>query len=453
MPLLIVEDFQLRYYKVKEVTAIAMAKHAKDTGSEAKMLEERMEERRARAAAARVNASADADADTQAHPNGEGEQLVRDQQRAGGRVQARSQADALFRSSRQARPAQQARSSQRSTTSSQERVQTRTARQGQAPSGLQPSQRSRATEPQRRATELQGRADDPRGRAAEKAPSPQSLAVFVRRNYRYIALVAVVVLAVTALVFALRSCVNSDALDDEGATLAEEAYVSPYDWSALDRTDGRYRYLVNGEVKSKLGIDVSTYNQVIDWDAVAADGIDFAMVRLGRRGATQGGLSLDNHYLANLEGAKAAGLEVGVYFFSQAATVDEAVEEADFVLRNLEGVQLEYPVAFDSEQYVNGVAVARTEGLSNDEMTAIARAFCERIESAGYRAMLYGNAQDLSRYNYDDVKQYAVWWAEYDMPAPSADRDIVMWQYAADAVVAGVDTTADINIDLAGALS
>ena len=258
--------------------------------------------------------------------------------------------------------------------------------------------------------------------------------------------VAIVAVGLVALRAFLPSSTQGDV--DE-----ETNYVSPYDWTKLDRTDGRYSNVVDGQVKSRLGIDVSESQQDIDWSAVASDGIEFAMVRLGYRGSTEGDLYLDAHYWDNLDGARKAGIDCGVYFFSQACTVDEAVEEADFVLQHLNGTSLEYPIAFDSEVVALGVGQSRTANLDNDTMTAIFQAFCNRVEAAGYRSMVYGNAYDLARYHYKDLKSESIWWAEYGSPTARAGIDISMWQYSNGGAVAGISTAVDMNIDLSNVLS
>ena len=240
--------------------------------------------------------------------------------------------------------------------------------------------------------------------------------------------------------------VDCHALEEEA-----QRYTTPYDWTKLDRSNGRYAYVVDGQVKSRLGIDVSESQESIDWQAVADDGIEFAMIRLGYRGATEGDLYLDDYFEENFAGAREAGLDCGVYFFSQAVNPDEAVEEAQFVLDQLGGAQLEYPIAFDSE-VVSGVAGARTQFLTREEMTAVADAFCTHLEMAGYRTLVYGNAGDLSRYSDEVVNDGGIWWAEYNAPQPAHYLDIVMWQYANEGSVAGIGTGVDMNIDLSGVL-
>ena len=271
---------------------------------------------------------------------------------------------------------------------------------------------------------------------------------FFKRNATYILSVVAVAVLVVLMIFFIRACAPQEEQTDE----QDATYTSPYDWTKLDHSNNRFAYVVNGQVKSRIGIDVSESQLEIDWPAVAADNIDFAMIRLGYRGATEGDLYLDNYYRDNLEGARNAGIDCGIYFFSQATNEQEAIEEAEFVLDNLGGVSLEYPIAFDSE-VVPSLGITRTANLSKDEMTAIADAFCKRIEQAGYRTLIYGNAGDLSRYDDSIVNDGGVWWAEYGPNQPNHYLDIVMWQYSNDGDVAGIDTAVDMNIDLSNALS
>jgi len=227
-------------------------------------------------------------------------------------------------------------------------------------------------------------------------------------------------------------------------------YVCPYDWSNLYlNSAGRYAYTVNGEVRSRTGVDVSVHNGTIDWTAVAADGITFAYVRIGYRGSSTGTVAVDDNFRANLSGAQAAGLDVGVYFYSQAISEDEAREEADFVIAQLAGTKLKLPVVFDLE---SSGGDGRPDSLSDDEVTAVAKAFCERIESAGYSSMVYGSAYDLGRYDLTSISGN-LWVAQYDTTTPTSDFRYVMWQYATDGSVSGIDDGVDMDLDLSPALS
>ena len=288
----------------------------------------------------------------------------------------------------------------------------------------------------------------------------ETLGQFIARNSTYILSVIIVIALAVIMIVIVRSYliqpseteepVSSEAVFGIESDIESGAPASTvtYDWRSLVDNDGRLAYLVDGEVKSHVGIDVSENQGVIDWNAVAADGIDFVMIRLGYRGTTEGELYLDGQYEAYLEGAKAAGLDCGIYFFSQAQNTDEAIEEAKFVLDNLDGAQLEYPIAFDSEEITLGEVQSRTTGLDDNTMTDIAETFCSRIEQAGYRSIIYGNRYDLSRLSYERLDGYSIWWAEYDAVVPTARSGITMWQYANDGAVAGIDTIVDMNLDL-----
>jgi lysozyme len=295
---------------------------------------------------------------------------------------------------------------------------------------------------------------------------PSSFASFLRMNGRGVLSVVVTLVVVVIILFAVRGCMGSgdqsQAPEPASSSAAEQpaqssgsaasAYVSPYDWSNLTRTNGRYAYTVDGQVVSRLGVDVSEHQTQVNWNSVAADGIDFAIVRVGYRGSSDGDIHADQYFAGNIDGAQAAGLDTGVYFFSQANTVEEAQEEADFVLSQLGGRQLDYPVVFDSETNATGVGMGRTANLSRTQMTQIAQAFCQRIEEAGYRAMVYGNTADMARYNLTGLSDYPVWWAEYGQPYPTARMDFTLWQYTNTGSVAGIDGDVDLSIDLSAAL-
>ena len=199
-----------------------------------------------------------------------------------------------------------------------------------------------------------------------------------------------------------------------------------------------------GSVPSKVGMDVSEFQTVTDWDAVKAAGVEYVMIRVGRRGYESGQIVEDTEFRRNIEGALAAGLPVGVYFFSQAVTPGEARLEADFVLEKIADYDITYPIAFDWERVEE--MDARTYGIQNDQLTALAREFANVIRANGYTPMLYfykhlGYLQyDLSR-----LSGYDFWLAE---PAdkPSFYYRYTMWQYTSEGTVPGVEGTVDLNL-------
>ena len=203
-------------------------------------------------------------------------------------------------------------------------------------------------------------------------------------------------------------------------------------------------YVQNGQTISRTGIDVSSHQQQINWSSVAQDGISFAYIRLGYRGSSEGTLHVDDFFTQNLSGAKNAGIDVGVYFFSQAITEEEAREEARFVLKQLDGASLDYPIAFDMEPSPEGGG--RADALTREEATAIANAFCDEIQKNGYRAIIYGNSYDLSKYDLSTLTG-RIWLAQYD-GKPDGSISFVMWQYTPKGTVAGISGSVDLNLDL-----
>jgi len=207
--------------------------------------------------------------------------------------------------------------------------------------------------------------------------------------------------------------------------------------------DGRVVY-DDGRLHSAAGVDVSEHQAEIDWERVAADGIDFALIRLGYRGYTEGRLNLDQKFVQNMAGALSAGLETGVYFFSQSVNPEEAREEARFVVSQLRGYELDYPVVFDWETV--GSADARTNNISPEVLTDCAVAFCREIEDAGYMPMIYMNS-DVAYQGYDLTRltDYDWWYAGYSN-TPQFYYNFQIWQYTSGGSVDGIEGRVDLNI-------
>lgn len=270
--------------------------------------------------------------------------------------------------------------------------------------------------------------------------------------------VMALIVAITALFFALRRDQEAEPApnlptEDEPVTFRfgdivltpiAGMPVNAYDKNAFGLNEkGRVTYEQAGQ-QAKTGIDVSTHQKEIDWQAVAADGIDFVMIRLGHRGYTEGGLFSDQTFEQNLQGALAAGLEAGVYFFSQAVTPEEAEEEADYILEILDGRELTYPIAFDWE-FIAGEE-ARTNDMDGAMITACAAAFCRRIENAGYRPAVYFNrTQGYLHYDLLALKDYTLWLAEYST-APDFYYHFDLWQYSSAGQVDGIQGNVDMNL-------
>lgn len=193
----------------------------------------------------------------------------------------------------------------------------------------------------------------------------------------------------------------------------------------------------------KLGIDVSRWNKTIDWEKVRADGIEFAIIRCGYRGATSGSLVLDSMYEANIRGAIEAGIPVGVYFFTQAISEVEAVEEASMVISLIEDYDVDYPVFLDSE---SAGGDGRADQLDAADRARYHKVFLETIASAGYETGVYASKNWLNnRLDMTQLSQYKVWLAEY-ANAPTYEEYYDMWQYTSKGTVDGIETRVDLDL-------
>ena len=220
--------------------------------------------------------------------------------------------------------------------------------------------------------------------------------------------------------------------------------------------NGRLTY-TGGDFETRFGIDVSAYqnrasgeSKTIDWDAVRDDGVEFVMVRVGYRGTGQAGtLNQDEFYARNIDGAMAAGLETGVYFFAQAITVEEAIEEADFVIELLKGHEINGPVAYDWEMHDSSY---RVYGTPPEMATACAIAFCERIKEAGYTPMIYaGQYVSYIKYDQGAIAPYLSWYPEYKSDKseklyPTFYYQMDYWQFSSNCYVNGIGGRVDGNL-------
>ena len=227
---------------------------------------------------------------------------------------------------------------------------------------------------------------------------------------------------------------------EPGETVPEPE-KTPY--TKLDfQYEGRYLGCVKADTVP--GIDVSYYQGKIDWKKVKASGIEFAMIRLGYRGYGQEGkLMEDKMAFENIEGALDAGLQVGIYFFSQAITVEEAVEEAEFVLERIESYDITMPVVFDWE-YIS--EEARTAKMDRRTLTDCYKAFCDKIAEAGYTPMAYFNTYQSRQLMYlHELEEYPFWLALYSDRMTFPYR-FEMWQYTDSGTVPGIEGKVDINL-------
>lgn len=225
----------------------------------------------------------------------------------------------------------------------------------------------------------------------------------------------------------------------------ESVAVNGWDAAAFAPTQEGWITYHGGGVTARTGIDVSSHQGEIDWQQVAGAGIEFAMLRAGYRGyGEEGRLVIDEQFQTNLRGALDAGLEVGVYFFSQATTVWEAEEEAQLLLDTLKGADVTYPVVFDWERV--HTSAARTDAVTAKSVTLMAEAFCSRVAQAGYTPGIYFN-QDMGYLELDleRLSDCVFWLAEYD-ERPEFYYHFDLWQYSCTGAVPGIGGDVDLNL-------
>ena len=235
--------------------------------------------------------------------------------------------------------------------------------------------------------------------------------------------------------------------DGNGGTIwiVESKLLEPFaaDTSAFAVSDTAAVY--NGAGLSLVrGIDVSDHQGEIDWTAVAASGVKFAMIRCGWRGYSGGSLNEDSRFRENIEGALAAGLEVGVYFFSQSVSVIEAAEEAVYTAKLLADYEITLPVFYDWEFI--GTDSARTDGMDGELLTDCTLEYCRLIESAGYTPGVYTNLHvAYNYYDLDALDGLAFWYAgPGDKPLYYYDHDF--WQYSFTGTVPGIEGDVDLDV-------
>lgn len=222
--------------------------------------------------------------------------------------------------------------------------------------------------------------------------------------------------------------------------------VNGYDQKAFGRDENGYMTYEKEGMETVLGVDVSVHQGEIDWQKVADAGMEFAMIRVGYRGyGSEGKMMPDANFEANIQGALDAGLKVGVYYFSQAITEEEARQEAEYVLEQIKDYDVTYPVVFDWErQNYSGSRTQKVPDVEN--MGNLANTFCQTIQEAGYEPMVY--FYQFQAYNYYDLSQimaYPFWVAQYT-DTPTFYYDFDMWQYSSTGRVPGIQGNVDLDI-------
>ena len=215
--------------------------------------------------------------------------------------------------------------------------------------------------------------------------------------------------------------------------------------SELVTDENGFKDHIKAGVKDSLRVvDVSQFQKKdIDWEAVKAAGVDGCMIRVGFRGYGSGALVEDDCFETNMKAAQAAGLKLGVYFFTQAVDTEEAVEEAEYVLERIKGYKIDLAVALDVEV---PDATARANDLTPAERTDLAEAFLKRISEAGYTPMIYVNTYGMfGMLDVERVYSYPIWFAFYN-DYIYYPYEVKMWQYTEGAAVDGIKGGVDMNV-------
>ena len=270
---------------------------------------------------------------------------------------------------------------------------------------------------------------------------------------RYLLIAAILIIAMVAII----RMVLPEPVPDEHAGQVylndgfDMVWITPFEnvpvstLTAQDfRTENGIPTYVGDAYRTALGVDVSEHQHEVDWFS-AAQTLDFAYIRLGYRGYTEGGLFVDPWFETNISGANAAGLDTGVYFFSQATNEVEAVEEASMVLHMVEKYNVSYPIFLDVENsdiYPNG----RADGIDRTLRTKVIAAFCQTINNSGYKGGVYANKYWLNNMlNAKDLTQYKIWLAQYNSEVTYTTTRYDLWQYSSKGSINGISGNVDLN--------
>jgi len=227
--------------------------------------------------------------------------------------------------------------------------------------------------------------------------------------------------------------------------ILEDVKKHNYNWDCLTNDETGIFYEGDENYTIRKGVDVSKWQGRIDWKQVKEDGYDFAFLRLGYRGyGASGDLAIDETFYYNIQNARKHGIDVGVYFFSQAISEEEALEEAEYVLAALEGYKLQLPIVYDPELIED--EEARTNGVTGEQFTKNTIVFCDAIQAAGFETMVYSNMiWEADLFNMEQLQKYDFWYADYEA-VPQTPYDFVFWQYSETGRVKGIDGNVDLNI-------
>lgn len=229
----------------------------------------------------------------------------------------------------------------------------------------------------------------------------------------------------------------------------EDVSTNGYEPSDFVETDGVVEY-IGGD--SAVGINVNSKSGDIDWNQVKQSGVDYAMIRVGHRETMKGRIIPDTKFAQNIQGATDAGLPVGVYFYSKAVTDAEASAEAKWLLEQIHGYSVKYPIAFYWEYDLKDDGTqdesSRTVRCNGEQVTGFIDTFCNEIKTAGFTPCYYASKNmAYQRLNLSRLSNYDMWYAEFK-PKPSFYYDFKMWQYTKEGDVPGISVKVPISISM-----
>ncbi len=239
--------------------------------------------------------------------------------------------------------------------------------------------------------------------------------------------------------------INQRRREQEETPIESNLIQNTYLWNNLKK-DGSFMSYEDDTYTSLQGVDVSSHQEWIDWEKVKNAGIDFAYLRVGYRGWQTGEIHKDAYFDYNIQACQKYGIKVGVYFFSQATSVEEAREEAEFTLQQIKSYTIDLPVCFDIEQA--GEGEGRVDNLSQEVWTQNAVTFLHIIQNAGYQTMNYNSTNLFDKYFLlEYMQEFDTWIAQYDVDYPTYPYTFSIWQYTDSGTVDGIDgNSTDMDI-------
>lgn len=277
-------------------------------------------------------------------------------------------------------------------------------------------------------------------RRRKKSKSKRILRYLLNRPV-ILLIAAVIIIAIIVISIVSCSSKAKRAIHSDNAVTFERA-------EALDETkwikENNFIKYDDPAYTSLTGIDVSEWTQDIDWQQVKNAGIDFVIFRVGYRGYETGKFVIDSKLEEYMTGAEAVGLKMGAYFVTQAINEAEAVEEANLVLEKVAGHEIAMPLYIDCE--ANTGTTSRTDHLTMQNYTDNAKAFCQRVEEAGYKGGVYSNETWIkNNLDLEQLYDYDIWFAKYTA-TPSTSHLFNMWQYTEEGTIPGIEYWVDVNV-------